>query len=84
MAERSLKCPKCASEMEQVHLGYLVMESSWGPALPIRCVQGKVGKSFWRGRKTVEIEKEYSIDSYRCTRCGYLENYASDELHEKR
>lgn len=82
MSDRKLECPKCGAAMARVYLGSPVMKSTWGPALPVRCVQGVFGRSFWRGRKTVDVEHEYLVESYRCTGCGYLESYARDEVPE--
>lgn len=75
-------CPKCEQPMELVYLGYLLMNNQYGPALPVRCVQGDYGKANWRGHKAVKIRKQYGIDTYRCTSCGFLENYAATEVEE--
>jgi len=68
--------------MARAYLGYLVMDSKLGPALPMRCVEGAYGKSFWRGKKTVNIERQYHIDTFRCAACGFLESYAAHRIDE--
>ena len=37
--------------------------------------EGRPEKSFWTGLKT-RGRKNYKIESWRCGRCGFLENYA--------
>ncbi|MDF7775136.1 PF20097 family protein [Sphingomonas sp. AOB5] len=67
---RSNACPKCQGSMTQ---GFVLAEtqgmktvSSWVEGSPVKGWFGvKLGK-----RVTHEIQ------SWRCTRCGYLENYA--------
>jgi RNase P subunit RPR2 len=69
---RSPVCPKCQSSMvegiilDKDHGGSRV--SAWVEGLPDR---GFFGNVRLRGRKPVEIT------SWRCTRCGFLESYAS-------
>ena len=81
-AETGRTCPKCSGAMEKVYLGYLVLDAKIGPSLPIRCVKGDHGKSFWRGKKTVDIKHQYDLDSFRCAACGFLESYAIDKVEE--
>ena len=60
-----MKCPKCNGEMDEgmipeAHNMGTVLSSVWAKKL-----------SFMKG-----LENKHSIISYRCTSCGYLENYA--------
>ena len=68
----SLSCPRCGGTMET---GYIVDEGyrssrsvpKWSPGEPV--------KSFWTGLK-VRKSDQRQVTTYRCRRCGYLENYA--------
>ena len=42
-------------------------------------VEGDVVKSWWRGLDTTNREM-FKVQTFRCTRCGYLESYAN--VHE--
>jgi hypothetical protein len=67
------KCPKCGGEMDEglqtnkmnnfIHVMNLPLV--WGR---------KLVKSYISGYK---LEDEKEIKTYRCTKCGYLESYAS-------
>ena len=71
---QSRQCPKCASAMSE---GYIVDHTHGGAAVA-SWVEGEPKKSFWIGLKlsgTTPLE----IATWRCRRCGYLENYASPD-----
>ena len=40
-------------------------------------VEGEPDKSFWSGIKIKDKER-YSITTFRCAGCGYLESYATE------
>ena len=42
-----------------------------------RWIAGKPESSFWTGTKT-KGKDQYRIQSFRCSRCGYLESYARE------
>jgi hypothetical protein len=70
---RTNRCPKCEGAMIQ---GFILDSadsrrsvSSWIEGIPI--------KSFLTGVK-IGKRKQYSIESWRCGRCGFLESYARD------
>lgn len=71
MAQHS--CPKCQSSMQEgwtldnLHGGRAV--SSW--------VEGEPQKSVWVGVK-LENKKPIEIASWRCSRCGFIEQYAKE------
>ena len=67
-------CPKCEASMKR---GFL-LEETYGSRGAAHWVEGAPEKSFLsgvrlRGRKVIEIE------SWRCSRCGYLEHYAAEK-----
>ena len=71
MAESlQLKCPKCASEMEE---GFVLDNDA--TAKQAQWVLGRPESSFWGGLKVAPKDR-YFIQTYRCTKCGFLENYA--------
>ncbi|MEB3415084.1 hypothetical protein VCJ71_03280 [Alteriqipengyuania sp. WL0013] len=70
----SKTCPKCDGRMET---GF-VLDSNYGSgsAMVSHWMAGKPVKSIWTGLKT-KGRKKIEIRTERCTRCGYLENYAA-------
>jgi hypothetical protein len=65
------RCPKCDGPMEP---GF-PLDATYGGVCEAKWVPGTPEKSFWTGLK-VDRDKLLSIVSMRCTRCGFLENYA--------
>jgi hypothetical protein len=53
----------------------LVIDSTYGGRKVSSWVEGAPVRSFWLGIK-LPTKSPLEIQSYRCTRCGYLENYA--------
>lgn len=68
---RSHSCPKCQGSMVE---GFLVDTTHGGHKIGV-WAEGVPEKSFWTGVK-LRGKKKYSIQSWRCGRCGFLENYA--------
>jgi RNase P subunit RPR2 len=69
----STPCPKCYGNMEigvipDIGQSNYTIASSW--------LEGEPEKSFWSGMKTKD-KRRFAIVSYRCTKCGFLENYAT-------
>ena len=64
-------CPKCQGSMVE---GFVVDHTYGGHAVAA-WAEGPPQKSFWVGVKVSEKET-LEIRTYRCNRCGYLENYA--------
>ena len=62
-------CPKCKGEMEK---GFLVDEGVWGTAFKRR-QRWALGANFFG------LKKVRNINSFRCQKCGYLENFAPDK-----
>ena len=75
MASRSQQCPKCKGGMEQ---GF-VLEITRNARTVSQWVPGAPQKSFWFGTK-VPDELRLPIGTFRCSSCGYLEMYASEEF----
>lgn len=70
-----LNCPKCKATMEQ---GCLVERRTaageWNINLPNELSWAtNITKSFWN----YATHNEKPIISYRCVKCGYLENYSN-------
>ncbi len=64
-------CPKCRSIMRE---GF-VLDESHGARLVSRWIDGAPVKSMWLGVK-IKGHDSREIASWRCTSCGFLENYA--------
>lgn len=67
----TVDCPKCRARMEQ---GF-IQDSSKHGVVTARWIEGEPEKSFWTGIKT-KGKRQYDVVTYRCSRCGYLEEYA--------
>ena len=67
----SKSCPKCGGRMEQ---GF-VADATEHYTKVTQWVEGAPQKSFWGGVKS-RGKRKVPIESWRCGRCGYLENYA--------
>lgn len=69
---KSHKCPKCQASMIE---GFLV--DATDSYKKVGCwVGGAPEKSIWGGIK-LRGKNRYSVQSWRCQRCGFLENYAN-------
>ena len=69
-------CPKCQGSMEVGLLPDLgdanhVFAGSW--------LAGEPEKRWWLGLK-MKDKHRFRINAYRCTKCGYLESYATDPM----
>lgn len=70
--DRELLCPKCQAVMIE---GW-IKDSTYGGVAQSSWVPGKPERSFW-GRLKFKKEQLHPITAFRCTKCGYLEIYAS-------
>lgn len=59
--------------MEQ---GFVMDKDHHGSIRQARWLQGEFEPSFWKGAQT-SGRTCYAIVSYRCAKCGYLEQYAN-------
>jgi hypothetical protein len=64
-------CPKCRGSMAE---GFVV-DNTYGGHSVSGWFEGKPQKSIWVGVK-LNGRKPLEIQTWRCTRCGFLENYA--------
>ena len=67
------ECPKCQGRMSE---GFAVDKGHYNAQDLQTWVEGAPVKTFWRGLHTKGREA-YTISTYRCERCGYLESYAN-------
>lgn len=65
-------CAKCGGRMDE---GRLVTTDSNSARLQVGWVHGIPERSFWTGLKVAKKDI-MTVATYRCTRCGLLENYA--------
>ncbi len=70
-----LKCPKCNGRMEQ---GF-VLDNTYGAKMISHWVPGAPQKSFWMGTKAPKA-KAIPIGVFRCSSCGFLEQYAEQKF----
>ncbi|RYE02019.1 MAG: hypothetical protein EOP61_09635 [Sphingomonadales bacterium] len=69
---RSNHCPKCQGSMIQ---GFVIEQSQGYPAVDT-WISGAPEKG-WFGAKT-KGRKKLEVQTWRCTRCGFLESYAPE------
>lgn len=69
---RSHTCSKCQSSMVE---GFVLDAEHGGAHKVSTWIEGAPDKA-WYGLKT-RGKPQFKIQSWRCNRCGYLENYAS-------
>ena len=67
----TIDCPKCRSRMEE---GF-IQDSYQHQVRVARWIEGTPEKSFWSGIRT-KGKRRYDVVVYRCSRCGFLEEYA--------
>jgi hypothetical protein len=70
----SPECHRCRGTMEP---GYLLDRSHRSTLAEPRWVEGTPEHSFWTGLKTKGREV-LAVTTFRCTKCGYLESYATE------
>ncbi len=66
-------CPKCTGSMTE---GFIVDHGSHGTANVSTFQSGQPSVSFWTGLKQDE-KQQIAVTTFRCNRCGYLENFAN-------
>ena len=65
-------CPKCQGRMTE---GFIVDSGDYGAATVSTWQGGAPRKSFWTGLKQ-DKKAQMQVATWRCDRCGFLENYA--------
>ncbi len=76
MSEVSTICPKCGGEMLE---GFTLEIGSYDSNSQETWIEGKPEYEFWSGLKT-SGRTRYGITSYRCVKCGFLEQYANEMI----
>ena len=71
-----IKCIRCEGTMEE---GFVLDHGHYNAKMVDTWVEGKPVKSFWSGLK-IDDRQTYEVRTFRCTGCGYLENYANEAL----
>jgi hypothetical protein len=71
---KELTCIKCNSKME---IGFLRDHAGRG-SVPGQWIAGTPEQG-WTGAK-IRNKTRYAVDVFRCSECGYLEQYARVEL----
>jgi hypothetical protein len=69
-----LICPKCAGAME---LGFVV-DHTYGGYAAAQWAEGTAKPSLWTGVQ-MRGKECHPVQTFRCTRCGYLESYAPSQ-----
>ena len=69
----SKQCPKCSGSMTE---GFVVDHGDNGRTMVGSWVEGQPQKSIWTGLK-LGGKAKFDIATWRCSRCGFLEHYAS-------
>jgi predicted nucleic-acid-binding Zn-ribbon protein len=72
---KDLTCIKCNGKMER---GFLRDHVANGGSVPGQWIAG-VPEQGWRGAK-IRNKTRYVVEVFRCSECGYLEQYARVEL----
>lgn len=67
------RCPKCEGSMAE---GF-IMGESYGMKTVTTWQAGEPESSIWTGVKQKKKDQRVVL-TWRCSRCGYLENYAPD------
>lgn len=65
--------PKCARCKEPMEEGYVLDQGQWSVARVAQWVKGAPKRGGWKGLK---LGSTREIMSYRCPKCGLLEQYA--------
>lgn len=70
------ECLRCKGPMS---MGLMLDRADYNVGTVPQWVEGMPEKSFWTGLKT-KGKESYSVMTYRCDRCGYLESYATEPM----
>jgi hypothetical protein len=68
------KCLICGSSTE---IGFVLDRGHWNEQRQEEWWEGKPEKSFWTGLK--KPERSHKVLTLRCTKCGYLMEFADPE-----
>ena len=70
------QCPRCKGDMED---GFVADKAHYSVPETQKWVEGAPERSFWSGLK-LKGKEVFSVRTYRCERCGYLESYATEPV----
>ena len=70
----SKDCPRCRGNMSE---GFVIDLGDHNRTDGQKWIKGEPERSIWAGLKTTDRDA-YSVTTYRCDRCGYLESYATE------
>ncbi len=69
---KTKSCPKCSGSMVE---GF-VLDQGYGHVSIPNWREGEPKKSFWHGGVKLAGTTPIEISTWRCKRCGFLENFA--------
>lgn len=58
-----------------------IIDHSYGTNMPSNWVEGEPDRSFWSGIK-INDKTRYRVRSLRCSQCGFLESYATENASD--
>lgn len=73
MSDKNTICPKCGGVMSE---GFTLEIGAYDSSAQETWIEGKPEYEFWQGLKT-SGKQRFAVTSYRCIKCGYLEQYAN-------
>lgn len=73
MSSGPIECLRCRGRMEP---GAVLDRGDYNALTEQEWMEGAIEKSFWSGIQTKNRER-FTVNTYRCERCGYLESYAN-------
>lgn len=80
MRDAKPTCPMCKESMEK---GFVLDRGHANRPQPASWVEGEPEPSFWQGLK-LKQRAVRPIVSFRCARCGLLQNYAHGARYSER
>ena len=72
MASTMIECPRCGGRLIE---GFVIDRGDHNAKQLQKWFEGEPVRSFWVGLKTSGRDS-FTVQTYRCDRCGYLESYA--------
>lgn len=71
------KCAKCGGAMEA---GFVADRGDMDISQEAIWASGTPNRSFWRASVVQKGARSFSVATWRCERCGFLESYATEEF----
>ena len=79
MREVNTICPKCGGEMPE---GFTLEIGAYDANSQETWIAGKPEYAFWKGLKITGRQRS-AVTSFRCVKCGFLEQYALNPIHKE-